>query len=136
MALSVVWLVGAGVMIKSFVRLRTVTPGFNPESGMVMTADLPMTTQQTPQQLHAYHDEVISKMAAMPGVIAAGAINWLPFDMPLIRGDYYAEGNRAHFSVTKSGVTPDYFRAMSIPLLRGRTFVVRDTESSTGAAVI
>src|SRR5258708_17556645 len=75
-------------------------------------------------------------MAAMPGVIAAGAINWLPFDMPLIRGDYYAEGGRAHFSVTKSGVTTDYFRAMSIPLLRGRTFDPRDTDSSTPVAVI
>jgi predicted permease len=135
-ALSLVLLIGAGLMIKSFVRLRSVNPGFNPESVLVMTADLPMTTQQTPQQLHAYHDEVISKMAAMPGVIAAGAINWLPFDMPLIRGDYYAEGNRAHFNVTKSGVTPDYFRAMSIPLLRGRTFEPRDTESSTQVAVI
>jgi putative ABC transport system permease protein len=135
-ALSLVLLVGAGLMIKSFVRLRSVNPGFNPESVLVMTADLPITTQQTPQQLHAYHDEVLAKMAAMPGVIAAGAINWLPFDMPLIGGDYYAEGNRAHFNVTKSGVTPDYFRAMSIPLLRGRTFELRDTESSTPVAVI
>ena len=72
----------------------------------------------------------------MPGVIAAGAINWLPFDEPLIRGDYYAEGNRAHFNVTKSSVAADYFRAMSIPLLRGRTFESRDTESSTLVAVI
>jgi putative ABC transport system permease protein len=135
-ALSLVLLIGAGLMIKSFVRLRSVNPGFNPESVLVMTADLPMTTQQTPQQLHAYHDEVLAKMSGMPGVIAAGAINWLPFDMPLIRGDYYAEGNRAHFSVTKSGVTPDYFRAMSIPLLRGRTFEPRDTDSSTPVAVI
>ncbi len=135
-ALSLVLLIGAGLMIKSFVRLRSVNPGFNPESVLVMTADLPMTTQQTPQQLHVYHDEVLAKMAGMPGVIAAGAINWLPFDMPLIGGDYYAEGNRAHFNVTKSGVTPDYFRAMSIPLLRGRTFEPRDTDSSTPVAVI
>ncbi|HEY6390251.1 MAG TPA: ABC transporter permease [Bryobacteraceae bacterium] len=135
-ALSLVLLIGAGLMIKSFVRLRSVNPGFNPESVLVMTADLPMTTQQTPQQLNAYHREVLVKMAALPGVIAAGAINWLPFDMPLIRGDYYAEGNRAHFNVTKSGVTTDYFRAMSIPLLRGRTFEPRDTESPTPVAVI
>jgi len=135
-ALSLVLLIGAGLMIKSFVRLRSVNPGFNPESVLVMTADLPMTTQQTSQQLHEYHREILAKMAALPGVIAAGAINWLPFDMPLITGDYYAEGNRAHFNVTKSGVTTDYFRAMSIPLLRGRTFEPRDTEGSTPVAVI
>lgn len=135
-ALSLVLLIGAGLMIKSFVRLRSVNPGFNPESVLVMTANLPMTTQQTSQQLHEYHQEILAKMAALPGVIAAGAINWLPFDMPLIRGDYYAEGNRAHFNVTKSSVTTDYFRAMSIPLLRGRTFETRDTESSTQVAVI
>jgi len=68
--------------------------------------------------------------------MATGAINWLPFGGALIRGDYYAEGNRAHFSVTKCGVTTDYFRAMSIPLLRGRTFDPRDTEGSAPVAVI
>jgi putative ABC transport system permease protein len=135
-ALSLILLIGAGLMIKSFVRLRSVNPGFNPESVLVMTADLPMETQQSPQQLNAYHQEVLSKMAAMPGVISAGAINWLPFDMPLIRGDYYAEGTPAHFNVTKSGVTADYFRTMSIPLLRGRSFESRDTETSTPVAVI
>ncbi len=135
-ALSLILLIGAGLTIKSFVRLRSVNPGFNPESVLAMTADLPMDTQQSPRQLNAYHQEVLSKMASLPGVISAGAINWLPFDMPLIRGDYYAEGNRAHFSVTKSGVTTDYFRAMNIPLLRGRTFEPRDAENSTPVAVI
>jgi predicted permease len=129
-------LIGAGLMIKSFARLRAVNPGFNPESVLAMTSDLPMTSPQTVTQLNAYHEEVLAKMAAMPGVIAAGAINWLPFDGPLIRGDYYAEGNRVHFNVTKSSVTTDYFRAMSIPLLRGRTFEPRDTESSTPVAVV
>jgi putative ABC transport system permease protein len=142
-ALSLILLIGAGLMIKSFVRLRSVNPGFNPGSVLVMTADLPMTfansqvvTPQTPQQLNAYHQEVLANLRAIPGVMAAGAINWLPFDMPLVRGDYYAEGKRAHFNVTKSGVTPDYFRAMSISLLRGRTFEARDTESSTPVAII
>jgi len=135
-ALSLVLLIGAGLMIKSFVRLRSVDPGFNPESVLVMTADLPMTSQQTSRQLNVYHQEVLTKISDLPGVIATGAINWLPFDGPLIRGDYYAEGNRAHFNVTKSCVTMDYFRAMSIPLLRGRTFEPRDTESSTPVAVI
>jgi putative ABC transport system permease protein len=135
-ALSLILLIGAGLMIKSFARLRAVNPGFNPESVLAMTSDLPMTSPQTVTQLNAYHEEVLAKMAAMPGVIAAGAINWLPFDGPLIRGDYYAEGNRVHFNVTKSSVTTDYFRAMSIPLLRGRTFEPRDTESSTPVAVV
>src|SRR5260370_7935855 len=89
-ALSLVLLIGAGLMIKSFVRLRSVNPGFNPESVLVMTADLPMTSQQTSQQLNVYHDEVISKMAAIPAVIAAGAINSSPFLSPLLTRVNYA----------------------------------------------
>jgi len=136
-ALSLVLLIGAGLMIKSFIRLRSVNPGFNPESTLAMTVNLP--DAMTAQQLVVYHNQVVDKLAAIPGVTAAGAIDWLPFDDALSRGDFYSEAGsrpRAHLQVSKPGVSPDYFRAIGIRLLRGRAFNGRDPENSLGVAIV
>jgi putative ABC transport system permease protein len=138
-ALSLVLLIGAGLMIKSFVLLRSVNPGFNPESAFVLTVDLPFSEERSAQQLVAYHNQVLDKLSALPGVTSAGAIDWLPFDNALIRGDFYTEADSypaAHLQVSKPGVTPDYFRAMGIRLLRGRGFDNGDTERSPGVAIV
>ena len=138
-ALSLVLLIGAGLMIKSFVRLRSVNPGFNPESVEILTVNLPFNELRTTQQLTIYHQQALAKLASLPGVISAGAINWLPLDQALIRGDFYAEGKpreAAHFNVSKPCVSPGYFSAMGIQLLRGRSFDERDTVNSLGVAII
>jgi putative ABC transport system permease protein len=138
-ALSLVLLIGAGLMIKSFVRLRSVNPGFHPESAFVLTVNLPFNEQQSTQQLIARHNQVIQKLEALPGVTSAGAVNWLPFGEALVRGDFYSEAGTqpaAHFDVSKPGVTPGYFRAMGIQLLTGRMFDNRDTERSPGVAIV
>jgi putative ABC transport system permease protein len=138
-ALSLVLLIGAGLMIKSFVRLRSVNPGFNPESTFVLTVDLPFNEEQSAEQLVAYHKQVLDKLSALPGVNSAGAIDWLPFDNALARGDFYTKADSypaAHLQVSKPGVTPDYFRAMGIRLLRGRSFDNGDTEGSPGVAIV
>ena len=138
-ALSLVLLIGAGLMLKSFVRLRSVNPGFNPESAFVLTTNLPDTDQRSTQQLIQYHSQVVEKLTALPGVTSAGAVNWLPFNDALIRGDFYSEaGSRpaAHFTVSKPGVTPGYFPAMGIRLRNGRLFDARDTERSPRVASV
>ena len=117
-------------MIKSFVRLRSVNPGFNPENAFVLTVNLPPDEERSTQQLAVYHNRVLERLSSIPGVSAAGAIDWLPFDDALIRGDFYSEAGsrpRVRFNVTKPGVTPGYFEAIGIRLLRGRTFTGRDT---------
>ena len=138
-ALSLVLLIGAGLMIKSFVRLRSVNPGFNPEKALAMAVDFPWNVQAKTEQLVQFHKQVLSKFAALPGVTSVGAINWLPLDQALVRGDFYSEVGsrpRAHFDVSKPGVTPDYFRAIGIRLLRGRVFNEYDTRSSQGVAIV
>jgi len=138
-ALSLVLLIGAGLMIKSFVRLRSVNPGFRPEHVQVMTVDLPGNELRTTSQLVAYHKQVLDKLAALPGVIAAGSVNWLPLDHSFTAGDFQAEGRprkATRFTVMKTGVSPDYLRALGIQLLRGRSFDERDTESSDSVAII
>lgn len=138
-ALSLVLLIGAGLMIKSFVRLRSVNPGFHPEHVVVLTLDLHQNSARTPPQLIAYHQEVISRLATLPGVISVGAVNWLPLDQGLIMGDFQAEGvpkKKTRFNVSKPDVTADYFRTMGIQLLRGRTFDAHDTENSPQVAIV
>jgi putative ABC transport system permease protein len=138
-ALSLVLLIGAGLMIKSFVLLRSVNPGFNPESTFVLTVDLPYSEERSAQQLVAYHNQVLDKLSALPGVTSAGVINLLPFDNFLIRGDFYTKADSyraAHLQVSKPGVTPDYFRAMGIRLLRGRGFDNNDTANSSGVVIV
>ncbi len=138
-ALSLVLLIAAGLMIKSFVRLRSVNPGFNPESALAMTVSLPFNEKRSTLQLVAYHKQVLDKLGALPGVSSAGAIDWLPFDEALIRGDFYSEAGSlpaAHFTVSKPGVTPGYFQAIGIRLLRGRSFDSRDTGKSPSVAIV
>ena len=138
-ALSLVLLIGAGLMIKSFVLLRSVNPGFNPESAFVLTVDLPFSEERSAQSLVAYHKEALEKLSSLPGVSSAGAIDWLPFDNALARGDFYTEADshpRGSSPVSKPGVTPGYFRAMGIRLLRGRGFDNNDTANSPGVAIV
>jgi putative ABC transport system permease protein len=138
-ALSLVLLIGAGLMIKSFVLLRSVNPGFRPEHVQVMTVDLPGNEFRTTGKLIPYHQKVLDKLAGLPGVIAAGAVNWLPLDHSFTAGSFQAEGmpqKATQFGVMKPGVSPDYLRALGIHLLRGRSFDTRDTENSESVAVI
>ena len=138
-ALSLVLLIGAGLMLKSFLRLSSVNPGFHPKSTFVITSNLPETDPRSAQQLVQYHDRVVDKLAALPGVTSAGAINWLPMGDALIQGDFYSEaGSRpaAHFTAAKPSVTPGYFPAIGIRLLSGRLFDSRDTEKSTPVTIV
>ena len=91
-ALSLVLLIGAGLMIKSFVRLSSVNPGFHPESALVITVNLP--DQRGAERCNKWPPittRCSRNWPALPGVTSAGAIDWLPFDDALIRGDFYSE---------------------------------------------
>lgn len=138
-ALSLVLLIGAGLMIKSFLRLRSVNPGFQPEHTLVMTVNIPFDEQRPAPQVIEYHQQVLARFAALPGVKAAGAIDWLPFDDALIRGDFYTKAGAApaaHFQANKPVVSAGYFEAIGIRLLRGRNFDSRDTTRSPGVAIV
>jgi putative ABC transport system permease protein len=138
-ALALVLLAGAGLLIRSFVRLRSVPTGFESQNVLSMAVTLSPDVYRTQQQLRAFHSELLSRIVPLPGVVAVGAVNWLPFGGNLIRGDAYAENrpdSTTHFSVTKPGVSEDYFRAMGIHLLRGRFFTAQDIEHSPSVAII
>jgi putative ABC transport system permease protein len=134
-ALALVLLTGAGLLLKSFFQLRAVDSGFRPDNVLTMTVDLPGSAYPTAQKLQAFHTDTLTRLAALPGVRAAGAVNWRPLGTMVIRGDFQVEGGSVpdDFTPDKTTVSPGYFQAMGIRLLRGRDFA--DHDGATGPAV-
>jgi putative ABC transport system permease protein len=138
-ALALVLLAGAGLMVKSFMRLRAVNPGFEPANVMIMTVDLPDSTYRTAAQMRAFHSRTLGELARLPGVRATGAVNWTPLGQFLVRGDFQVQGGPPlppGYSVDKPCVSAGYFGAMGIRLVHGRDFLESDNESAPGVAIV
>jgi putative ABC transport system permease protein len=140
-ALSLMLLVGAGLLIKSFLRLQEIRPGFNPHNVLMASVALPGAKYKD-QQFVEFFRQLKQRLEVVPGVQAVGgAINlplaasgysigrgFIPEGRPLTRD----EDIDANFST----ITGDYFKAMQIPLLAGRTFELRDSAEAPKAVVI
>jgi putative ABC transport system permease protein len=135
-SLALVLLVGAGLMIRSFLRLQAVETGFNPENVLTMRAQLPKKKYAEPQQILDFFKQAQDRIAALPGVQAVGAISYLPLTGGLASRDAFKiTGQPAPAPGQEPGVevrviTPSYFRAMGIPLLKGRLLDERDVKES------
>jgi len=140
-ALSLVLLIGAGLMIKSFIRLLNVPPGFDRQNTLTMLIALPRQKYGQSEQQRAFFQQLLERVGALPGVEAAGAVNSLPLSQSQ-EGRYFAvEGDTRNVDEVDPGagyraVSPDYFRAMGIPLLKGRPFTERDAQGAPGAVII
>ncbi|HEX8293693.1 MAG TPA: FtsX-like permease family protein, partial [Pyrinomonadaceae bacterium] len=133
-ALSLVLLVGAGLLFRSFVTLRAVELGFRPQSLLTFRLSPSGERFQTDAQYSAFFRDVAERVAALPGVEAVGVINTLP----LVKGPtagFQVEGRpplrRDQWpSVNYRSVSPDYFRAAGIAVVRGRAPDARDTDAA------
>jgi putative ABC transport system permease protein len=130
-ALSVVLLVGAGLLIRSFIALQRVNPGY--DGSDVLTFELSMPSGKYPggAPRRAFFRELREKLAALPGVTTVGLVSQLPLtgSGPLSPFAYNEETARNFESVTADGrnVSPEYFEAMDAKLLAGRTFTYQDS---------
>jgi len=139
--LSVMLLVAAGLLIRSFARLHEVPPGFNSDG--VLTAELtlmPPRYADTAKVLEAYRD-MWARLARVPGVTAAGGTSSLPLSNMMAWGPITIEGrvaaaNERFINVDQRVAAADYFRVMEIPLKQGRIFTAEDTRTSPRVAVI
>ena len=138
MGLALILLTGAGLMLKSFLRLRAVNPGFSPHSVMTMTLDLPESTYTSASQIRTFHRRTLEELSRLPAVLASGAVNWIPLGQGLVMGTFQVEGGQRPrgFMVDKPCVSPSYFRAMGMPLLRGREFTESDNATAPGVAIV
>jgi putative ABC transport system permease protein len=140
-ALSLALLVGAGLLIRSFVRVLNVNPGF--DSHQVLTAEiaLPENKFPKPEQTEAFFDELFRNLRGQPGVKIASAIWPMPLSGNEWDTDYLLEGKPMpspgeipNTRIYHAG--PDYFSAMQIPILEGRQFLDSDNDSSPAVALI
>ena len=129
-ALSLVLLMGAGVMVQSLLALRHVDTGFDPNNVLTMRVRLVEARYPTPGQRSAFFEAALQRIRALPGVEAAGTIDDLPFadgSSQTLALDGYAP-QRNPVAVQVRQVTPGYLRAMGIPVLRGRDILDSDAE--------
>ena len=140
-ALSLVLLVGAGLMIRSFAKLNQVDPGV--KSAEVMTMGVAVLPKQYPDdwQVAQIYSQILERAASAPGVVSAGAISDLPLTGSNISDSFTIEGRppiakEAEPSTEYHIVTPRYFESMGIPLLSGRDVAHTDTRQSPNVVVI
>jgi len=140
-ALSLALLVGAGLLIRSFWRVQAVDPGFRAENVLTMGIALPQTKYPDKQQVANFYQQVLRQVETLPGAQAAGLIAGLPLGGSSSAWGFTTEAKprpslEEVLEATNRVVSPGYFRAMSIPLRRGRDFAAQDNESAPGAVVI
>jgi len=141
-ALSLLLLIGAGLLVKSFVLLRDVNPGFDAQNVLTMRVSLPGARYKEPQQQASFFRELTERVKALPGVEAAGATLTLPLggtDFSVGRS-FIREGRPLTTEEASDSdyfvVTPDYFKTMRIPVKTGRSFTDRDTAETPPVVVI
>jgi len=132
--LSLVLLVGAGLLVKSFARLMDVDPGFGPDRLLTFNLGLPSSTD--PAHRLAFYQQVLQRLRALPGVQAVGAVSRLPLAGGNSSRSFSTGGSERDHNADIRVSTPDYFRAMGIPLLKGRTFSESDIENPLKLAVV
>lgn len=141
-AFSFLLLIGAGLMLRSFMKLQHVDPGFQPENVLTMRLGLNFTKYDTNEKQLAFFETLLDKISAQPGVNASAASMTVPLgDSMRMTGDFQIEGETpapgqalpvGHFRV----VSTSYFDALHIPLLSGRVFAKSDRPNTPVVSVI
>ena len=140
-ALSVVLMIGAGLLIRSFERILSVPPGFEPGNLLTMTVPAISAGYGKDEQVEAFYRNVLDRVRTLPGVEAAGVVSVLPFSANYDNCGFFIEekplANPAERpSARRYVISPDYLRAMGIPLLRGRPFNEHDNGNTPLVALI
>jgi putative ABC transport system permease protein len=140
-ALTLVLLVGAGLLLKSFSRLLAVDPGLDPRGVLTLDVALPPAKYAEPQRVMAFYERLLQEAAALPGVQAAGAVSVLPLagddtsNFVLIEGRAPLPPGQA-LRAGRRNVTTDYFRALGISLKQGRGLTASDASGAQPVLVI
>ena len=140
-ALSVVLLIGAGLLIRSLVRLHNTDPGFEAQNVLTMRLDLPPKKYDTPEKIANFWEQFETRVAALPGVESVGMVSELPLsgqpnDMPYtVEGRAPGDPNQA-FDHDFRRINTNYFRAFGIPFRRGRNFTPQEVRSGAKVLII
>lgn len=140
-ALSLILLVGAGLMIRSFGQLVNVPPGFDPKNVLTGRISLANPKYLKTEERVLYVNQSLERLKALPGVESAAFVAPMPFSGGNVGGDFLIEGRPTPEPGTEPGanvrsVTSQYFQSIKIPLLKGRYFTEQDKRGGVGAAII
>jgi putative ABC transport system permease protein len=140
-ALSLVLLVGAGLLIRSFVRLQNVDVGFNPAGLLTMRVEMSESKAQDLERRVNFYQAALERVQALPGVEAAGITNAAPIITPGMRNFIIIEGKPdpppgQPQLANNRVVSPDYFRTLGVPLLQGRLLAAQDNAQAPAVALI
>ena len=140
-ALSLILLVGAGLMIRSFSQLVNVPPGFDPRNVLTGRISLTQAIYEKPEERVLYINQTLERLKALPGVESVAFVAPMPFSGGNVGSDFRIEGRpipEAGREPTASNrsVTTEYFQSIKIPLIKGRYFNQQDKRGGVGAAII
>ena len=140
-ALSLMLLVGAGLLGRSFLSLLKTDPGFNPDNVITMSLVLPVAKYKDEPRVAAFYQDLLQRVKANPGVESAAFVNFLPLGGANASDSYLVEGvpepvPGQEYDGRYRVATPDYFRTMGISLVRGRGFTDQDKAGATRVVVV
>jgi putative ABC transport system permease protein len=140
-ALALVLLVASGLLLKSFVRLQNVNPGFDPRNVLTMEVSLPVAKYARGKPVSDFYAEFARRIMALPGVEAAGFTTILPLSGDNSDSSFAIEGrdplrSKASPDEEIRAVSPDYLKTLKVPLIRGRFFDDRDNADAPATAIV
>jgi putative ABC transport system permease protein len=138
---TTVLLIIAGLMIKSFWSLQSVNPGFNPANTLTMMVNLAPAKYSETHQVRDFYDLLLKRIETLPGVQSVGAVTNLPLTSTVVRFRFTIDGRPPatpgeRLVATTGAVNSNYFRAIGIPLLKGRYFTEQDRDKSPPVIII
>jgi putative ABC transport system permease protein len=135
-AITLVLLVGAGLLLKSLYRLQQVDPGFDPTNVLTLRLALPRSNYPEPSRQRAFFEQLLARLKTLPGIQAAGAVHNLPLSSGNTR-NFAVEGqSEVKLNLEFYQASPDFFRAMGMRLQAGRYFDERDRADAPFVAVV
>ena len=140
-ALALILLVGAGLMIRSFIALRAIDPGLDPHNVLTMVVPVAGSSEAAPEKRAIFYEQLLQRVQSLPGVVSASAINHLPLAGDEWGRTFHVEGRPLAQrgdapEATYRVVFPGYFRTMDIPLLRGRDVGEGDNLDAPAVVVV
>ena len=140
-ALALLLAVGAGLLVRSFVELQRVDPGFEPDGVLAVSLLVPEARYDSTPKVHAFYDQLIARTRALPGVTDAAIVRKLPLKGVswssgfAVQGRPVTEASQA-VDVVHRDVSPDYFRTMRVPLRSGRPFTEADRSDAPAVVIL
>jgi predicted permease len=138
-AISLVLLTGAGLMMRSTAKLLAVNPGFNPQGLLTLNVSLPFKTYNTQAKVGAFHDRLMERIEALPGVVGTGTVSVLPLTGGLATGGFQVVGRTdpsEKFGFSIRDISSGYLHAIGVPLIAGRNFDNRDAADGPRVVMI